>query len=262
MNRPRIKILNTVLDNVGLEEADAILEELYNSPGLKVIHTPNPEIVMRAADALPLAELVNGADLVVADGIGLVWAAKHRKLPLKERVTGYDLSLALLKLAQKRGGGVYLLGAAPRHGQLAMERVNEKAPGTIVGAHHGYFRGSHMGYNDHEEEQAVLADIRASGADILFVGLGFPKQEEWIKTHREDLEGISIAIGNGGVIDVLSGQVKRAPEFWIRLHLEWLYRMIKEPKRLKRQLVLPKFVNKILREERAVMIWPPRKGTE
>ncbi len=115
----------------------------------------------------------------------------------------------------------------------------------LEGYHHGYFKGSHIGYNNHEEELNIIDDINKAKPDIIFVGLGFPKQEIWIDANKERLSS-KIIIGNGGTMDILSGNAKRAPEAFQRLGLEWLYRLIKEPSRIKRQMVIPKFMLYIL----------------
>src|SRR5699024_5837411 len=127
----------------------------------------------------------------------------------------------------------------------AMEKVSEKYPGIrIVGEHHGYFK----------DDKQVIRQINYSKADILFVGLGFPKQESWIDKNGKELETVKVAIGNGGVLDLLAGDAKRAPKIFIKLGLEWLYRLILEPSRIRRQLAIPKFLFHVIIDRNAVKI--------
>ncbi|MDD7362570.1 MAG: WecB/TagA/CpsF family glycosyltransferase [Peptoniphilus sp.] len=251
-DRDKIRVFNTVVDNVLFEEAKEILEEMLDEPRFHKIFTPNTEIVMTCRDDEKLACEVNSADLVVADGIGLVMGSKMRDCPLLERVTGFDLSVFLLELAAKKGAKVFFLGAEPGVAETAKARVEEKYGDIVAGVHHGYFKARHGGCEDSDEEAAVVDAINRSGAEILFVGLGFPKQEKFILNNQDALEHVRIAIGNGGVLDVLAGKAKRAPEIFIRCNLEWLYRLIKNPSRLSRQMVIPKFLWKIRRDKDSV----------
>jgi len=130
--------------------------------------------------------------------------------------------------------------------EAAMQNIQKKYPGIkIVGAHHGYFKGTHLGEFGHEEEIAVIEDINRHKPHILFVGFGAKKQEQWID-YNKDLINANVIIGNGGTLDGLAGIVKRAPDIFINLGLEWLYRLIKEPKRITRQIVLPVFMFKVI----------------
>lgn len=228
------------------------MKQLLHEGGGKMIATPNTEIAMAARKNIPLRHLINDADMVVPDGIGLIIGAKLRHLHLPERVTGYDLSMELLRIAEKEGYRLFLLGGRPSVAKKAMENLKEDFPALqVVGAQHGYFKGSHNGCPGHEEERAVLRDIRDSGADIVFVGLGFPKQEQFIHRFAKET-GARLLIGNGGVIDVLAGEAKRAPEVFIKLHLEWFYRLLKNPSRWKRQLAIPQFLYYVIMDEKAV----------
>ncbi len=130
--------------------------------------------------------------------------------------------------------------------EKAGRNIEEKYPNiNIVGYHHGYFKGSHIGEKEHPEELAIIDEIVKKKPDIIFVGLGFPKQEIWIEENKDKLPS-KVVIGNGGTMDILSGNTNRAPEIFQRLGLEWFYRLIKEPSRIKRQLVLPKFMLQVL----------------
>jgi len=241
----QIQIFNTLIDNVSFKEMCEILANSLRQNHLTSIYTPNTEIVMRARENEDLSEMLNRGDYRVADGIGLIYGAKIHRTPLKERVTGVDLSYKLLEIAQKEGYGVFFLGGRPGVAKRAMEKVSEKYPGIrIVGEHHGYFK----------DDKQVIRQINYSKADILFVGLGFPKQESWIDKNGKELETVKVAIGNGGVLDLLAGDAKRAPKIFIKLGLEWLYRLILEPSRIRRQLAIPKFLFHVIIDRNAVKI--------
>lgn len=241
-----ISIFGVNIDNITLEEATDIVEDFLVQDELKTICTPNTEIVMVAKDDKDLKSIINKSDLVIPDGIGLIYGSRIRKKPLKERVTGFDLSIKLLEIANEKGYRLFLLGGKEKVAKKAGMNILEKYPNVkLVGYHHGYFKGSHIGYEDHEEELNLINSINEAKPDIIFVGLGFPKQEIWIAKNKNRLDG-KVIIGNGGTMDILSGDSKRAPEFFQKLGLEWLYRLIKEPSRIKRQMVLPKFMLYIL----------------
>ncbi len=240
-----VKILGVKINKITLEET---VEKVKNflkddsSTKPKTIFTPNTEIVMEARKNSDLKGILNHSDLVIPDGIGLVYASRIKKKSLPERVTGYDLSLKMIELAEKEGYSLYLLGCKDGVAKEASEKLLEKHPNLkIAGYHHGYFKGTHIGHKGHEEEKHVIDKINKSNADILFVGLGAPKQEIWINENKDKLN-CKVVIGNGGTIDHLAERLKRAPEIYQKLGIEWLYRLIKEPKRIKRQIALPLFV--------------------
>jgi N-acetylglucosaminyldiphosphoundecaprenol N-acetyl-beta-D-mannosaminyltransferase len=240
----RIEILNVPLDRVDMEGAVARFEELLNSTDCSTIVTPNSEIVVNAGKDSELMEVIKSADLIIPDGIGLVYASKLLGFPLKERVTGIDFLSKALELLSKKGGAIYLLGSRPGDddrpatADLAAQKIKEVFPGiTIAGTHHGYFNAS--------EEKRILLDINNSGADFLCVALGSPKQEKFMARYKEDLK-VKAAIGVGGSLDVWAGNVKRAPSFFREHGLEWLYRFAMEPVRFKRILALPKFMIRVM----------------
>ncbi|NLX61467.1 MAG: WecB/TagA/CpsF family glycosyltransferase [Tissierellia bacterium] len=248
----KIRIFGVEIDNTSLEEATNLMKEYLKGDRLKTICTPNTEIVMAAKKDERLKELINEFDLIIPDGIGLIYGSRIRKRPLKERVTGFDLSMELLKIANKEGYGLFLLGGQEGIAKMASENIVNKYPNIrIAGFHNGYFKGSHNGFKGHEEEERVINMINSSKPDIIFVGLGFPKQEIWIKENKNRIHG-KVIIGNGGTMDVISGKTKRAPEIFQKLGLEWFYRLIKEPARIKRQMALPKFVLAILFNKESV----------
>lgn len=228
----RIGIMGVGFDNVTMAEALDKARELMALPGAQYVVTPNAEIVYEAMHNEELCKLINGADLVLPDGAGVVLASKILKKPLKEKVAGVDFADNLLGVLARTGGSAYLLGSKPGVAELAAERMLVKHPGlTIAGMADGYFK----------DEAAVVAKINAAKPDFLFVCLGAPKQELFMVNHRHELE-VKLMAGLGGSLDSFAGTVKRAPKWMIKLSLEWLYRLIKEPKRFKRMLRLPKFL--------------------
>ncbi|MBZ2176031.1 WecB/TagA/CpsF family glycosyltransferase [Schnuerera sp. xch1] len=242
----KVKIFGVEIDNVTFDEATEIVKDFFKENKLNTICTPNTEIVMAAKEDDSLRDLINKNDLVIPDGIGLIYGSRIGNKPLKERVTGFDLSIKILEIANKEGYSIFLLGGKEGIAQKAGENIVKQYPNIkLLGSHHGYFKGCHIGYNNHEEELKVLDEINELKPDIIFVGLGFPKQEIWISENKDRLNG-NIIIGNGGTIDILSGSTNRAPEVFQRLGLEWFYRLVQEPSRIRRQIVLPKFILSVL----------------
>ena len=219
-------------DNVTMDEALEQAKQILAGDRAAYVVTPNAEIVYEAMGDECLRTLVNGADLVLPDGAGVVLASKILKKPLKEKVAGVDFADNLLALLARTGGSVYLLGSKPGIAELAAEKMLDKHPGlTIAGMADGYFK----------EEGPVIEKINAVRPDVLFVCLGAPKQEKFMAAHQQELQ-VKLMAGLGGSLDSFAGTVKRAPKWMINLSLEWLYRLIKEPKRFKRMLRLPKFL--------------------
>jgi N-acetylglucosaminyldiphosphoundecaprenol N-acetyl-beta-D-mannosaminyltransferase len=197
----------------------------------------NPEKVMKAQEDPKLLQLLNNAAYQIPDGIGVVLASKFRGGKIKQRVTGIDMMLKLCETAAKENLKVFLYGAKPGVADKASEMLEKKFPSiNIVGTISGY-----------EEEEMVVKAVNEAKADVLFVALGSPRQEEWIVRNMDNLHP-TIFQGVGGSYDVLSGNLKRAPETFQRLGLEWLYRLLKEPWRMKRQILLPKFLIKAMKK--------------
>jgi len=171
-----------------------------------------------------LRAAIERCELVNADGQSVVWASRLLGDPLPERVAGIDLMHELLALAARRGYGVYILGARDEVLETAVERLRAQFPGLrIAGYRNGYF--------DEGESAAIAAEIGASGAEILFVAISSPRKERWLGEHGRTL-GVHFAMGVGGSIDVVAGVTRRAPRIWQRLGLEWLYRLLQEPRRM------------------------------
>lgn len=228
----KLEVMGVQFDNVTMEEALERAQEFLSADRPAYVVTPNAEIVYEAMHDEALCGLLNGADLVLPDGAGVVLASKILKTPLKQKVAGVDFADNVLELLAKNGGSAYLLGSKPGVAELAAEKMIAKHPGlTICGMQDGYFK----------DEAQVIAKINEAKPDFLFVCLGAPKQELFMVNHRDELQ-VKLMAGLGGSLDSFAGTVKRAPKWMIRLNLEWLYRLIKEPKRFKRMLRLPKFL--------------------
>lgn len=230
----KIDVMGVAFDDMTMDEAvDWALALAKGAAGAYVV-TPNPELVMMAQKDPGYAETLAGAALTLADGIGIIYAAKMLKRPLKGRVPGIDFAGRLMEKLAAEGLGLYLLGAKPGVAEQAAGNLKAKYPGLdIRGVHDGYF----------QEDAPVAADIKASGADVVFVCLGAPKQEEWMRRNGE-ATGAHLLVGLGGSLDVFAGTVQRAPERMQKMGLEWLYRLVKQPSRIGRMAKLPGFLVK------------------
>ena len=235
----RIDVLGVGFDNLTLEEAVEAGMDLVRTPGAHYVVTPNPEIVEVCREDPAVMDIVNRADLVLADGIGVIKGAAMLGTPLKGKVPGIEFAAGLLGKLAKEGRSVYLLGAKPGVAELAGKRLSGQYPGLkIAGTHDGYF----------QEDAPVVEDIRASGADVVLVCLGAPKQEKWMAKHGA-ATGAHLLCGLGGSLDVFAGVVERAPKFWCDHGLEWLYRLLKEPRRAGRMMKLPLFLVHVRQEK-------------
>ena len=233
----KISIRGVNIDNVSMDEAVEIINGFAASKQFHSVFTPNAEIVELCIENDEIKQIVNSADLVVPDGAGVVLASKILNKKLKQKVAGVDLGENAVRLAVENGYNVFLLGGKPGIAELAVQRLAEKYPGfEPVGTNNGYFK------KQGEESDAIIEKINSLNTDVLFVCLGVPVQEKWICENREKLKGVGLVMGLGGSLDAYSGNVKRAPKIFIKLNLEWFYRLIKEPKRIGRMMKLPKFV--------------------
>ncbi len=229
----KIQVMGVNFDNVTMSEAiEKARFFLLEGSQPHYCVTPNGEMVYEAMQNPQFCQLLNQASLVLPDGAGVVLASKILKTPLKEKVAGVDFAENLLGLLEQTEKTLYLLGGKPGVAELAGEKMKKKHPKLqICGISDGYF----------QDELAVVAKIREKRPDVVFVCLGSPKQEYFIQNHIAQI-GASFLVGLGGSLDAFAGTVKRAPQWAIRMNLEWLYRLIKEPKRFKRMLRLPKFL--------------------
>lgn len=235
----RIDVLGIGFDNVTVEEAVAAGMELLRGETVSYVVTPNPEIVEVCRRDPAAMDAVCGASLVLPDGIGVVKGAAILGTPLKGRAPGIEFAAGLMERMAKSGHSLFLLGAKPGVAEMAAEKLVEKYPGLrIAGTHDGYFK----------EDASVVEKIAASGADCVFVCLGAPKQEFWMKRNGS-ATGAKLLCGLGGSLDVFAGVVERAPKFWCDHGLEWFYRLCREPKRIGRMMKLPLFLLHVYQEK-------------
>ncbi len=228
----KMNILGVSFDNVTLEEAvQAGLALADGENQGSYVVTPNPEFILDARKNPQFAADLAGAKLTLADGVGVIYAAKMLGTPLKAKVPGIDFAAGLMEGMAKKGLRLYLLGAKPGVAELAGKNLMGRYPGlTVCGVHDGYFQ--------EEESAALTEEMKAARADVVFVCLGAPKQERWMAAHGGQT-GAKLLVGLGGSLDVFAGTVERAPEGFQKLGLEWLYRLIQEPWRWKRMARLP-----------------------
>lgn len=228
----RINVLGVEFDNLTMDQAVQSAQEMLEQGGFHYGVTPNAEFVQRAQQDPAFRAALNGADLVLPDGIGVVYASRILGRPIRGRVPGCDFAAALCQTMARTGRKLFLLGAKPGVAEQAAKNLQAAHPGLCVcGVHDGYFTDS----------GPVAEEIRAAGADVVFVCLGAPKQENWMIEYGPKT-GASFLIGLGGSLDVFAGTVKRAPEVWQKLGLEWFYRLLKQPSRIGRMAKLPLFL--------------------
>ena len=228
----RIDVLGVGFDNITAGEAVSRAREIINSGEKAYVVTPNPEIVWMAKSNEQLRGAIDGAGLVLADGIGIIIGARILGTPLAAKIPGIDFASALFTEMAKSGGSVYLLGAATGIAEDAGRNLARSHPGLVIaGTSDGYF----------EDDEPVIEKINAARPDVLLVCLGAPKQELWMAENVKRLD-VRLLAGLGGSLDVFAGAVRRAPVFWRKLQLEWFYRLLCEPRRIKRMIKLPMFL--------------------
>ncbi len=207
---------------------------------LHMICTPNTEFIMRAQEDPEFKSILNASDLNIPDGFGLILASKLNGLGIEEKIAGIEFMERTLAYCQQENRTVYLFGGSPESLERASENIQAQFTGiSIVGTRHGYFKP--------EDDQEILEQINLASPDVLFVALGSPKQERWIHQYHDQLKA-RVAIGVGGSIDIWSGEATRAPKIFIDLGLEWFYRLIRQPSRIGRMMVIPKFLIKLGKE--------------
>ena len=230
--RVKTDVLGVQYDNITMEEAVAAGRAILIGEKTAYCVTPNAEMAYEALHNEEFRKVLNSADLVLPDGAGVVLGAKILKTPLKQKVAGIEFAQNMLPVYEELGSRLYLLGSKPGVAELAAEKMRQKHPNLVIcGTADGYFK----------DENEVVRKINEANADALYVCLGSPKQENFMFSHRDDLN-VRLMAGLGGTLDGIAGTVKRAPKWMIKLQLEWLYRLIKEPRRLGRMMRLPKFV--------------------
>ncbi len=238
-------VLGVRVDRVTQQQALDAIEHMIarrresdNQLPCRQVVTVNTEFVMMAQHDSKFRECINQAALVVADGMGIVWATRYLRTPVPERITGTDMLPALAIRCAMSGYSLYLLGAAPGVAELAAQRLEKMAPGLRIA-------GTYAGSPAPAEEDEIIERIRRANADVLCVAYGAPAQELWIQRNLPRLPA-AVAMGVGGAFDFLSGRQRRAPQAMQRVGLEWLYRLYREPWRWRRMLALPRFAIQVL----------------
>jgi N-acetylglucosaminyldiphosphoundecaprenol N-acetyl-beta-D-mannosaminyltransferase len=243
------RVLGCRVDPIGRAEAVDRIVALARGETPRYVVTLGTEMVVQAQRDPRFAAVLDGAAFRLCDTVGVLWAARDRGIAVPERVTGVELLAPLCAALARDGIAVYLLGGrgdtAPR-AAAALQRAHPRL--VVAGTRDGYFAET--------ESAAVAATIAASGARVLLVALGSPRQEMWLADHLA-ATGCGVGIGVGGSFDVLAGNVRRAPAAWRSLGVEWLYRLVTEPHRWRRQLALPRFVLLALRER-----WLPLRRSQ
>jgi N-acetylglucosaminyldiphosphoundecaprenol N-acetyl-beta-D-mannosaminyltransferase len=242
MHHERFHLFDIPVDNVNMAGAVDYAGQIIENNQQCIILAVNPEKVMTAEADPKLLACLKSAGLVIADGIGVVIAGRIKGLDIRERVPGSELMPNLCAMAAEKGYGIFLFGAKEEVNAQAAEKLKQMYPSLNIA-------GRQNGYVSEAEMPAFIECINNSGAKMIFVALGSPRQEFWMENHKQQLK-VNILQGVGGTFDVIAGNVKRAPQFFINLHLEWFYRLMKEPKRIKRQIAIPKFFLKVLMEKK------------
>lgn len=234
-----VDVLDVHVHNVSMQEALQRIQGFIAERGPHHVVTLDASMCVLAGRDLELRRIIQQAHLITPDSAGVLWACRRSGHPLQERVSGVDLVERLCALSSKAGIRLFFLGAAPGVAEQAAETMRARYPGCqIVGTQDGYYR--------RDQEPAVLQAIQDAAPHVLCVALGIPKQEKWIDTRRSALD-VPVMIGVGGTFDVLSGRVPRAPRWMQRAGLEWLHRLIRNPRKLAKVRTLPVFVWRVLR---------------
>ena len=234
----RAEILGVKVDAVTMSQSVERVEKLIAARKNSIVATVNAEMLLRATQDADFKKILNAAELVIPDGAGAVWAARHLGYEMPERVAGFDLVQELMKIAPSKGYKFFLFGASPGIADKAKIKAQELYPNIkIVGTRNGYFTA--------DDESEIISQIKNAKPDILLAALGSPKQEKWLDAHKSELN-VPVSIGVGGTFDVMAGIVKRAPKWMQRAKLEWLYRAMLQPSRAGRLVALPKFIWKVI----------------
>ncbi len=227
-------ITGVFVDHITMQQALRQLRIFLEEGGVHTIFTPNAEIMMDAHADRDLKNILNGSDMVIADGAGVVLASKILGVSLPEKVSGIDLVKNSFLISPNPKIKYFFFGGKPGVAEQAAKNILQQYPDIeIAGCRNGYF--------SEEDNEAIINEINSSNTDILLVALGAPKQEKWIYSNKSRLK-VKVCIGVGGSLDVFAGTVRLAPEFFRKNGLEWLYRLYKEPWRFKRMLKLPGYI--------------------
>lgn len=239
--RKTIDILGVPVDSITMGEAVAKIGSFLDEGGMHAIFTPNAEIMMAAQRDPELKKILSDADMLTADGAGVVLASKLLSRSVPEKVSGFDLVQEVFKRYTNTGLRLFLFGAKPGVAAEAAQNIMAAHPGLIIA-------GTRNGFFTPEQESEIVNEINSSNADLLLVALGAPRQEKWIARYKNVLN-VKVCIGVGGTIDILSGRVQLSPDFFRRNGLEWLHRLYREPRRAKRMMDLPRFMVRVIWEK-------------
>ncbi len=237
----KINILGIQIDRVNMKEAlNKVQGFIEKKEKHKLVVTPNSEIIVMALEETELAEVINSADLSVPDGAGVVLASRLLKKNLPERVAGFDLMNEIIKLSAEKEYNLYLLGGEPGTVEIVEDNLKRKYPTLKIS-------GSHHGYLNRESLQKIIKEVNYLKPDILLIGMGVPLQEKFLGKNLLNLE-VRVAMTIGGSFDVIAGKTRRAPSWMQKLNLEWLFRLLQEPRRIGRMMALPRFALLVFRE--------------
>ena len=238
--RNKVRILGIDVDNISIDEAGEITKQLVenSNKSCKVIVAPNTEFIMMAQKDEEFYNILRGADLATPDSVGVMIGGKLQKKPLKQRIPGQMYFRKVLEVGEKEGWTFYLLGGKDDVPALATENLKKIYPNIkIVGYHEGFF--------EKDSEEDVIAEINKLKPNVLFVAMGAPIQEKWIEKHKHELN-VDVAAGQGGTFDYEAGKIKRAPIIFQKLGIEWFWRLMLQPARIFRMIVLPIYLMKIV----------------
>jgi N-acetylglucosaminyldiphosphoundecaprenol N-acetyl-beta-D-mannosaminyltransferase len=242
---PTVSLYGVPFSKMNMQETVDYLVDAVESRRSQRIVTGNPIMLMAGLEDAAFHRALKTADLVVPDGAGVVWAARHVGQPVQERVAGFDLMHELLREGDLRNWKVYLLGATQETISLAHANLQRQYKGVrFVGYRDGYFTD--------REDGAVVAAVRDAKPDLLFVARSLITQEPWLAKYQEALQ-VPVMMGVGGSFDVVAGKLRRAPALFRKMGLEWLFRLILQPSRFRRMLVLPQFALKVMKDGEKVV---------
>jgi len=235
-----VRILGVDIDNITIEEAGEITKKLIkeSNKSCKIVVAPNTEFIMMAQKDEEFYNILQSAELATPDSVGVMLGGKFQKNPFKQRIPGQEYFRKVLEVGEKENWTFYLLGGRGEVPKIATENLKKIYPNVnIVGYHEGFF--------EEDSEKEVIQEINELKPNVLFVAMGAPIQEKWIAKHKNELK-VDIAAGQGGTFDYEAGRIKRAPKVIQKLGIEWLWRLILEPSRIFRMVVLPIYLFKII----------------
>lgn len=238
--RNTVRILGIDIDNINIDEAGNLTKELIEKSNktCKVVVAPNTEFIMMAQKDEEFYRILQNADLATPDSVGVMIGGKLQKKPFKQRIPGQSYFRKILEIGEKEGWSFYMLGGKDEVPKLATENIKKIYPNlNVVGYHEGFF--------EKDSEEKVIEEINNLQPNVLFVAMGAPLQEKWINKNKDKLK-VDIAAGQGGTFDYEAGKIKRAPQIVQKLCIEWLWRLILQPSRIKRMIVLPIYLFKII----------------